>query len=242
MAFHANGEVSEANTLEDLIAVLGEVAPATVRKLTLGDNVDQISWYHVGNLAPIWPRVPHLRVLEIESGSFDVGTMSLPALERAVFITGGLSSGCGRDIATAEMPAIQHLEIYYGDANYGGSCTISDVEPLLSRTDLPHLKWLGLKNSQFANDIAQAVIGAPLVAGLTTLDLSHGAMTDEGARILSDGRAKLAHLECLDLTRNFLTDAGKALVAGICRKVVVESQEQPYDRGGELRYFVSIAE
>jgi Leucine Rich repeat len=171
------------------------------------------------------------------------GQMNAPALERAVFITGGMSPSCARGIATAQMPNIQHLEIYYGDPNYGGNATIDDVTPLLDRSDLTKLRYLGLKNSMFANDIARLVANAKVIKNLETLDLSLGAMTDDGAKLLAESAKGLAHLKTLNLKRNFLTPAGIELVKNICPTVLTEGQEKPYERGnGELRYFVSVAE
>lgn len=245
IAFHGNGSLND-DDLQPLIDKLADKAPPTLRKLTLGDNIDQISWHHVGSLAGLWPSIPQLRTLEIETGELEVGEpgqMIAPALERAVFITGGMSPSCARGIATAKLPSIQHLEIYYGDPNYGGNATIDDVTPLLDRSDLTKLRYLGLKNSMFANEIARLVGHAKVIAQLDTLDLSCGAMTDEGAKYLAESAAGLAHLKTLDLRRNFLTAAGIALVEKLCPNVLVDGQEKPYERSnGELRYFVSIAE
>ncbi len=242
MAFMSNGDPNE-NDLQDIIDLLGKKAPPTLRKLTFGDNVDQISWHHTGNLGKLWKGVPNLRILEIETGEFDVGKMVAPALERAVFITGGLSKSCGKNIANAVMPNIKHLEIYYGDDGYGGDCTVKDVRPLLDRSDLKHLTYLGLKNSEFANDIARALPGAKVLKTLKTLDLSLGTMTDEGAKALAAAKDSLAHLECLDLTRNYLTKDGIKLVKSICPKVITDKQEKPSDwGGGELHYYVQISE
>ncbi|MEO6771779.1 MAG: WGR domain-containing protein [Kofleriaceae bacterium] len=240
-SFQTNGDPSEGN-LQDIIDLLSKKAPATTRKLTFGDNVDQVSWHHTGNLGKLWKAVPHLRVLEIETGEFDVGAMDAPELERAIFITGGLSKACGKNLAKAHMPKIQHLEIYYGDDNYGGDCSVKEVKPLLDRTDLPELAYLGLKNSMFSNDIAKAIGGAKILAGLETLDLSLGTMTDEGAEALAAAKGSLAHLECLDLTRNYLTKKGVAAVKGLCKKVVTDQQQEADDDGGDMHYYVSIAE
>lgn len=245
-AFHGNGNLGGDDDLQPLIDKLAEKAPASLRKLTFGDNVDQISWHQTGNLAALWPRVPHLRTLEIETGGFEVGEpgqMDLPALERGIFITGGMSPSTARGLATAKLPNIQHLEIYYGDPNYGGNATIEDVQPLLDRTDLPKLRYLGLKNSMFANVLAARIGDAKVIANLETLDLSLGTMTDEGAKHLALAANKLAHLKTLNLKRNFLTPAGIELVKNLCPNVITESQEKPYERSnGELRYFVSVAE
>src|SRR5439155_2491182 len=48
-AFMSNGDPNEGN-LQNLIDLLGKKAPATTRKITFGDNVDQISWHHTGSL------------------------------------------------------------------------------------------------------------------------------------------------------------------------------------------------
>jgi uncharacterized protein (TIGR02996 family) len=240
-AFMSNGDPNEDN-LQDLIDVLAKKAPPTTRKITFGDNVDQISWHHTGNLGKLWKGVPNLEVLEIESGEFDVGAIDAPALERAIFITGGLSKACGKHIATAKMPKIKHLEIYYGTTNYGGDCTIKEVKPLLDRTDLKHLEYLGLKNCEFGNEMAKAVVGAKIVKQLKTLDLSKSTITDEGAKVLADGKAQLKHLECLDLTHNYLTKDGIKLVKDICKKVVTEDQQKPSDWGDELHYYCAITE
>lgn len=237
-AFQSNGDPNE-NDLQSIIDVLARHAPPTTRKITFGDNVDQISWHHTGNLARLWPRVQGLTTFEIETGEFEVGAMSLPALERAVFITGGLTASCGKDIATAKLPSVKHLEIYYGTANYGGTCTLEDVLPLLERTDLPNLRYLGLKNSEFADDIARAMKGAKVLAGLETLDLSRGTMSDAGALALAAARDSLKHLKRLDLTRNFLTDEGIRAVQGLCPVVITDDQEDAEDEDDR---YVSISE
>ena len=241
LAFMSNGDPNE-NDLQDIIDVIGKKAPPTVRKITFGDNVDQISWHHTGSLAKMWKGVPNLRTLEMETGEFDVGKMAAPALERAIFITGGLAKSAGKGIATAAMPKIKHLEIYYGTDNYGGDCTVKDVKPLLDRTDLKDLTYLGLKNSEFANALAAAVGGAKILKGLKTLDLSLGTMTDEGAASLAAAKESLKHLEVLDLTRNYLTKAGIAAVKGICPKVITDRQEKADDDGDEAYYYTAIAE
>ncbi len=241
LSFMTNGDPNEGN-LQDLIDVLAKKAPPTVRKLTFGDNVDQISWHHTGDLGKLWKAVPHLRILEIESGDFAVGAMEAPNLERAIFITGGLAKKTAKDIATAKLPKIKHLEVYYGDPEYGGDATIAEVKPLLARADFPELEYLGIKNSKFANDIAKAINGAKILEGLKTLDLSKGTMTDEGAAALAEAKDSLKHLECLDLTRNYLTKAGIKAVQGLAKKVITADQEDADEDGDETYYYVAIAE
>jgi uncharacterized protein (TIGR02996 family) len=243
-AFHSDGQADAGTNLQKIIDMLGKKAPASTRRLIFGDNVDQVSWHHVGKLGKLWKGVPGLKTLEIETGNFDVGAMDAPNLEKAVFITGGLSAACGKNIANAKLPKIKHLEIYYGTENYGGNCKVKDVRPLLDRTDLTKLEYLGLKNCEFADALAAAFAdGAKVLKTVKTLDLSLGTMTDDGALALVKAKDALKHLEVLDLTRNFLTKKGTDAVKGLCKKVITAGQEEPDDWGdGELHYFVDITE
>ncbi len=244
-AFQSNGDPNDGK-LQDLVDLLGKKAPPTTRRIVLGDNVDQISWHHTGSLAKLWKGVPNLRTLEIETGEFDVGTMVAPALERGIFITGGLSKSCGTGLAKATMPNIKHLEIYYGTEEYGGGCSVDEALTLLERKDLPKLEYLGLKNSEFADDLARVVGGKSaqkLVKQLKVLDLSLGIMTDAGAEALIAAKDQLAHLEKLDLTRNFLTKKGiKALKDAFGAKVVTVEQEEGDEDGDEVYRYVAITE
>lgn len=240
-AFQSNNDPNEDN-LQDLIDLLGQRAPATTRKITFGDNCDQVSWHHTGNLGTLWAGVPGLQVLEIETGDFDVGEMIAPNLERAIFMTGGLAQDCARNIATATMPKIKHLEVFYGVPDYGGTCTIADAIRQLDRTDLPALEYLGLKNSTFQDAIAAAAVHSPLVKQLKVLDLSMGTMTDEGAAALAANKHAFAHLERLDLSYNYLSEAGIRMVAGLCRRVVTDVQQEAHSYGDRIYRYPQITE
>lgn len=234
-AFQSNGDPNE-DDLQPLLDVLAEKAPLTTRKLVIGDNVDQISWHHTGSLSKLWARVPNLRELQLESGSFEIGELVAPSLERAFFVTGGLSRQNAREIFAGRLPKLRHLEVFFGDENYGGDASMEEVTPFLSRTDLPALEYLGLKNAEFADDLVRSLKGAPLLRGLKTLDLSLGVLTDEGAEALLALKDELEHLECLDVRENFLSLDVAERLKPLCPKVLSEKQKT-----GDYRY-VSIAE
>jgi uncharacterized protein (TIGR02996 family) len=233
-----NKDPSE-DTLQDLIDVLAKRAPPTLREIEIGDDVSQISWYHVGDLGPLWKGVPNLATLKIHAGSFSLGNIQAPSLVRAEFITGGLSKAAAKSIAKASWPKIEYLDVYYGDDQYGGDASIADVRPLLDRKDLTALRHLGLMNSMFADELADAIGGANVIRGLRELDLSHGIMTDDGARALAATRDKLAHLEVLNVSENYLTRDGIKALKGCAKKVIADSQKD--DDDPEYR-MVSVAE
>ncbi|MFI6983010.1 hypothetical protein ACIBSV_30995 [Embleya sp. NPDC050154] len=60
-------------------------------------------------------------------------------------------------------------------------------------------------NSPTQNDIAAAVAGAPVLARLTSLDLSMGTLDDTGVQALLDGQP-LTHLRSLSLRHHYIGD------------------------------------
>ena len=213
-----------------------------IRKITLGDNIDQISWHHTGKLDKLWKAVPNLRTFDIESGDFSVGKLVAPKLEKARFVTGGMDAASAKSIATAQIPAIKHLEIYFGTDEYGGTSSLKDIKPLLDRTDLPKLEYLGIKNAEFLDEVAAAIPKAKILKQLKTLDLSLGTMTDAGAEALAAHPDAFKHLDVLDLTRNYLTKKGIAAVKSLAKKVLTGEQEQSDDDGDEVYRYVRITE
>jgi hypothetical protein len=224
--------------LDDLIRILVRNAPATIRKLHFGDfeypDDTEMSWYRVGDLGKLWRAVPHLQSLIVQGGEFDLGAIELPELVRAEFRTGGLSAASAKAIASATWPRIEHLEVWYGDHNYGGTATLADAVALLARGDLPRLTSLGIRNTSFTDELCRVLATSRLVPQLTRLDLSMGIMTDAGAQLFAARKAAFKHLAVLDVSDNYLSEAGLAALKGIARSVV--SSEQRDDDEPEYRH------
>ncbi len=237
LVFGFNNDPNE-DSLDDLIAVLVKAAPPTLRKLHLGDfqypDETEMSWYHVGNLRKLWPAVPQLRSLIVQGGEFETGPIDLPALTHAEFRTGGLSAASAKAIAAAKWPQIEHLEIWYGDDNYGGTAKVSDVAALLARTDLPKLTSLGLRNTELTDALCGVLPSARLLPQLRRLDLSMGTLTDEGAAVLAAHRDAFKHLATLDVSDNYLSKDGLAALKGLAKAVV--STDQRDDDDPEYRH------
>lgn len=249
IAFGFNGNPSE-DDLQDLIDLLAKRAPPTIRKLHFGDykyagggmigqsgDDTEISWYSIGNLGKLWKAVPGLRTLITQGGSsasamaggVQLGKIELPNLAHAELRTGGLEKANARAIATAAIPSIEHLDIWYGDDSYGGDATIKDVALLLGRTDLPRLRHLGLMNSQFADELPVALARSKLLPQLRELDLSMGTMTDEGARAIAQHRDAFKHLDRLNVSINYLSKAGVAALKGIAKNLEAGKQRADED-------------
>ena len=195
------------DTLDDVVDTLAGHAPTPIRELIAGDfSTEQceVSWYQVGDLGPAWRALPALRDLVVHGGSFGLGAIDLPVVERAAFRTGGLSQDSLAAIASARWPKLRRLDVWFGDPDYGCDCRPGDVRPLLARGDLA-LTRLGLMNCGFADDLPPLLARAPLLASVTELDLSMGTLSDAGAQALADAKLRVA---VLDVSSNYLGDAG----------------------------------
>ena len=225
LTLNYNGDPNES-TLDDLIAILGHRAPRTLRRIQIGDEVSQISWYKVGDLGPLWRAVPELRRFGVRAGSFTLGAIQLPELRFASFQTSGLTSHDAMSIARAAWPKLAHLEVWVGQAAHGAA-GIEDLGPLLDRTDLPALRHLGLCNAQFTDELVERLARSKLVTRLTALDLSKGVLTDDGAARLVKHRDAFRHLEVLDVSESYLSKEAVLALQGIANTLVANHLRTP---------------
>ncbi|WP_328499046.1 STM4015 family protein [Streptomyces sp. NBC_00414] len=178
--------------------------------LFLGDLEDEqamISSIFLGSVAPVLEAFPGLRELALRGGE----GLEFPETGHAQLRTlrvesGGLPPEAAAQIAAADLPSLQRLDLWLGDDNYGGGTTAEDLAPLLRGERKPALRHLGLQNSPIQDELAAALASAPVVPRLTSLSLALGMLTDEGAASLLQGQP-LTHLRELDLSHHFLSHA-----------------------------------
>ncbi|AYF76699.1 leucine-rich repeat domain-containing protein [Nocardia yunnanensis] len=167
----------------------------------------EISWIQQSDVTPLLTNFPALEEFRVRGGAH----LQFPAIEHAnlrtlVVETGGLGGEVVRGIAASTLPVLEHLELWLGVSEYGGSTTVADLAPLLSGERLPKLVYLGLRNSEIQDEVAAAVATAPVVARLSVLDLSMGTLGDAGATALLQGQP-LTHLRRLDLHHHFISES-----------------------------------
>ncbi|BFH11652.1 hypothetical protein J6TS7_07520 [Paenibacillus dendritiformis] len=105
-------------------------------------------------------------------------------LKELVIICGGLPAEVLADIRNAKLPELRKLELYLGVDEYGFSGSLDDVLSVAKPGLFPKLTYLGLKDSEIQDEIAQALADAPILDQLETLDLSYGTLSDAGAEAL----------------------------------------------------------
>ena len=206
----------------------------------------EISWIEQADLTPVLDAYPGL----LELGARGNAGLGFPAvkhqnLRRLRFETGGLPGEVVRGVADSGLPALEHLEMWFGVEEYGGNASVGDLAPLLSGGRFPALRHLGLRNSEIQDEIATAVASAPLLAQLTSLDLSMGVLTDEGASALLDGQP-LTHLKRLNLDHNYFSPAMEQRLrdalepSGVELVMSEKGYEHEYD--GEIHRYTAVAE
>ncbi|GAA4968270.1 hypothetical protein HD597_008545 [Nonomuraea thailandensis] len=202
--------------------------------LGLVDSEDwEISWIRHGDITPLLEAYPELERLEVRgSAGLELRPVTHERLKVLRFESGGLPGTVVRAVGASTFPALEHLELWLGEENYGGDSTRGDLDGILSGTGLPALRRLGLCDSEQQDEVAAAVAAAPVVSRLEELSLGMGTLTDRGAEALLSGQP-LSHLRVLDLRHHFLTDAMMARVRDALPRVTVDLEEQdsPEDDG-----------
>ncbi|VEI70002.1 Uncharacterised protein [Serratia fonticola] len=143
-----------------------------------------------------------------------------------------------RQIATAKLPTLQHLELYLGTDDYGASYQQDDLQPIYQGDNLPALRYLGLRNAYDQDQIAIAVANAAIISRLDVLDLSLGTLSNEGGEALCQAVDALRHLQKIDLHHHYMDNVMVAKIAALGLKADVSGQE---DNDGDWRY-VAIGE
>ncbi|MFF1421444.1 STM4015 family protein [Streptomyces sp. NPDC058220] len=241
-------ESGPGEVISALVAASGRL-PA-LRALFLGDitfDECEISWINQGLVTPLLDAFPALREFGVRGGQ----DLRFPAVRhdrlRSLTIeTGGLDAEVVRSVAASDLPALEHLDLWLGTSWYGANAQVADLAPILAGSRLPRLRYLGLRNSEIQDEIATALAGAPVVAGLEILDLSMGTLGDEGAEALLGGQP-LTHLKKLDLHHNYLGEAMRERIlatlgaAGVEVDLADSGEVDTEDDGTEHRY-TAVAE
>ncbi len=239
---------NEASVYIDLLTQKAEQFSA-LKALFIGEMTgeeNEISWINQGEYSKLLHAYPALEHLQIRGGNgLGFGDADTPVshdnLKTLIIETGGLGSDVIDAIGHANLPALEKLELWFGDENYGWDGDVSTVTPLLSQSRFPHLKHLGLKNSEIQNDIVTAILNSDLLGQLETIDMSMGVMTDEAAKLLLDNQAQLIGKQ-LDVSENFLSDEMVTMLEASPLTIKTSEQEEPEEYDGKSWYYVSVSE
>jgi hypothetical protein len=239
----STGDDTSAAVVEALVAARERLPHLTA--IYLGDIVSEeseISWIQQSDVSPLLHAYPALEHFRVRGGNgLTLGTLHHAGLRSLTIESGGLPATVVREVAAAQLPALEHLELWLGTEEYGGDSTLEDLAPILSGTLFPRLRYLGLRDSDRADEVAVAVATAPVLQRIRLLDLSLGTLTDEGAAALLHSPA-IARLEKLDLHHHFCSDEMMASLLELGIDVDVSEREEAEEDDGDVWRYVAVGE
>lgn len=239
-----SGENTSKQIVETLVSAR-DCLP-TLKAIFFGDityEECEISWINQTDVSPLlkaYPNLEHFRVRGAQGLS--LGKLQHEQLKSLVVESGGLGSSVVQQVIEAELPNLEHLELWLGTPEYGGDVTIADLKQLLSGHVFPKLKYLGLRDSEIADKIAPAIADAPILERIQILDMSLGTLTDAGASALLASPA-VGKLDKLDIHYHYCSNDMVKKLQGLGIEVDASNQRQTetgYD-GKEYRY-VAVGE
>jgi hypothetical protein len=216
-----------------------------LRAIFLGDityEECEISWIQNTDVSPIFDAYPALEHFAVRGANgLRLGALRHQRLRSLAVQSGGLDAAITHEISAAELPALEHLELWLGTSEYGGTTTLDDLAPILSGARFPKLTYLGLRDSEIADVIAGAVATAPVLDHLRILDLSLGTLGDQGAAALLASPA-VARLEKLDIHHHYCSTDMVERLQGLGIEVDASEQEEEDEDAGERYRYVSVSE
>lgn len=234
------GEASSKEFVEQLVSLRDRLT--NLKALFIGDITSEdceISWLQQSDMSPILRAYPQLEVLQVRGGE---GLQFTPAedavhenLKALIVETGGLRRETVLQIYEWDFPALEHLELWFGSENYGGDCWEQDLSPILDDLIFPNLIYLGLRNSQFTDDVIDRLVGSPLLAGLQVLDLSLGTLSDHGAAKLLE-YSEVRDLEILNVSESYLSGAVIDQLQALGIQVIATDQRTEDEDYADDRY------
>jgi hypothetical protein len=216
-----------------------------LKALFMGDitsEENEISWIEQTDVSPLFTAFPLLEVFGVRGGNgLSLGRPSHPKLKSLTVEAGGLPAHVVREVCAADLPALEHLELWLGSENYGGDVDLDDLEPILSGRLFPRLTSLGLRDCEWADDLAIALTDAPILARIKSLDLSLGNIGDRGALALAAAPVA-AGLKSIDIHHHYVSDEAIAKLMALGPRINANDRKEPSKWRDEEDRYIAVSE
>jgi hypothetical protein len=216
-----------------------------LKHLFFGDitmEESEISWITQTDVSPIFEAHRELEHITIRGGTgLSLGHIRHERLRELIIQTGGLPPQVIHDVSASELPALEHLELWLGEPNYGGNATVEDLATLLRGDRFPKLKYLGIKDSVIADEVAGVLANSPILRQLDVLDVSLGQLGDDGAKALL-ASPEIRSLKKLDVHHHFISDELVAKLKSLGIEVDASEKQKPSEWRGEEHRFIAVSE
>jgi hypothetical protein len=202
-----------------------------LKAVFLGDIEDRemmISSIYQNDVSPVLKVYPNLEVLHIRgSGVRFNEILHHDKLKVLIIESGGLSQSTIKGINDLELPVLEYLELWLGRDEYGGDSSIDDLIAIISGGKFPKLRYLGLRNCEYTDDIAFELAKSPILEQLVDLDLSMGTLGDDGLTALLNCPG-INELDILNISQNWISkNFIENILPGLKLKcqIIIDNQE-----------------
>lgn len=177
----------------------------------------------LGDISALLKAYPHLELLQIDAAhNIDISPTCHYQLKTLIIPTLSIAQVCH-----LELPALQYLDLRVEQESYNDNSDISLLAPILSGKVFPNLKHLGLRNTNYRDKIAYALVKSLIVHRLLSLDLSDGTLGDKGAEALINCWA-INRLHTLNLSGNRISKDMVQRLSKLRCRVITKSQKSHY--------------
>jgi hypothetical protein len=137
-----------------------------VGDITYEEN--EISWINQCDVGPVLKAYPKLEYFRVRGGnSLSLGKpLQHSNLKYLIIESGGLPPNVIAEVNNSDLPNLEYLELWLGSNNYGFESSANDFASILSGANFPRLRYLGLRDSEIADDLAVAFDNAPVLQKL----------------------------------------------------------------------------
>lgn len=217
----------------DLLVAEKDNLPA-LKALFVGDMTYEqceISWIIQGSYKALLDAFPQLEVLRIRGSSeLSIAPFQHLHLQQLIIECGGLPMHVFEHLAQSDLTALNHLELWLGDSNYGFDGHLDLCTELLEKMNPGRFRYLGLRDSEISDGLAKYIAQQPWLAKLHTLDLSLGTLGDEGALALINS-PYINELQVLNVSYHFLSDDVLTQLLALPIVVIADDQQVEEDYG-----------
>jgi hypothetical protein len=196
----------------------------------LGDRAPEFKRYNldISGIRPFLAAFPQLEVLQVAGYLGDEGyTLNCEGLRHEhlktlIIKTADITQENIEQLCHMNLPNLEYFELWFGRCPWDNQ-TASAIQPVLSESAYPKLKYIGLCSCNDTNKLVKNVLKSPVSQQLAILDLKMGTMTDEGLLAIWEDLRHL-DLKLLNVSGNYLSERGVSLLVQLPYQVEAEYQ------------------
>lgn len=133
-----------------------------------------------GNISLILSKYSQLQLLQIRGGSDCTFSECRHEKIKALRIDSCSINKHLAGINKLDLPALEYLELWIDAPINQKHLVMRDLKMIFHKNKFLKLKYLGIKNCNFADDVAMSIARSPLMERLIELDLSLGNLSSKG--------------------------------------------------------------